>query len=420
MIVEQAAKIHGAVRVPGDKSIAHRALILGSLSRGRHVVDGLPASADIWSTVRCLRDLGTLVEETPDGRMLVISRSPGGECRLNAGNSGTTARLLAGLLAGFPIETTMDGDESLRRRPMGRIADPLMRMGASIDTSDGRLPMTITGGNLRGIRYRLPVASAQVKSAVLIAGLLADGETTVEEMLPSRDHTERMLSSMTDGIRRDATGITVQGRAPLHGIEITVPGDVSSAAFFMVATLCLPGSEVYLPTVGVNPTRTGVIDVLREMGADLEWVSEATLAGEPVADILVRSTSLHGLTIGADIVPRLIDELPVIAVAATQAEGTTTVTGAGELRHKESDRIEAICTTLTALGANIEAREDGFAVSGPTPLRGATVDAHGDHRIAMATAVAGLLAEGRTQIEGSESVDISYPRFFDDLRTLVG
>jgi len=419
VIVERATKIEGSVRVPGDKSIAHRALILGSMSRGRHVIDGLPDAADIWSTVRCLRDLGVLVEETPDGRMLVIPRRPAGGRRRDAGNSGTTARLLSGLLAGSAVEATIDGDDSLRRRPMERVAEPLRLMGASISTRAGCLPMTITGGGLHGITYRLPVASAQVKSAVIIAGLLAEGETTVEESLPTRDHTERMLEAMTDGIRRENGRVTVMGGTALSGIEVAVPGDISSAAFFMVAALCLPGSGVYLPTVGVNPTRTGALDALLDMGADIELVADTQLAGEPAADMIVRSSSLKATRIDAALVPRLIDELPVLAVAATQADGETTVTGAGELRHKESDRIDAICSALAAMGADIEARPDGFVVRGPTPLRGANVASRGDHRIAMALAVAGLLADGKTAISHSEAVEISYPGFFDDLMVLT-
>jgi 3-phosphoshikimate 1-carboxyvinyltransferase len=420
VILRHAARIEGAVRVPGDKSIAHRALILGAMSRGKQLVDGVPNSADVQSTIACLRELGVLIEAMPDGRTLVLPRKLAEPQGLFAGNSGTTARLLSGLAAGQPFTTRIDGDASLRRRPMARVAEPLAQMGADIATSaGGRLPITIRGGSLKGITYHLPVASAQVKSAVLIAGLQAEGETVVVETVPTRDHTERLLQAMGAPIDVNNGTIRVRGAVPLRAVDVKIPGDISSAAFFMVATTCLKHSEIYLPTTGVNPTRTGVVDVLRAMGGSIEMVNSDTFLGEPVADLVVRSSSLRGLTIDETVLPSLIDELPVIAVAATQAEGETIVTGAAELRHKESDRIAAIVGSLKRFGADIEERGDGFAVRGPTPLRGARVSSHGDHRIAMAMAVAGVLADGETEIEHSAVVDVSYPRFFTDLNAML-
>jgi 3-phosphoshikimate 1-carboxyvinyltransferase len=419
VIVERASCLKGNVHVPGDKSIAHRALILGTLARGKHVVTGIPHAQDVFSTISCLQSLGAFIEEMPDGRTLVMSRQFLSRQTLDAGNSGTTARLLSGLIAGHGIEATLDGDESLRRRPMNRIADPLEQMGAGVKTApEGRLPIVIHGGNLTGIRYRLPVPSAQVKSAILIAGLLAEGDTTVEEVVPSRDHTERLFAAMQASITRDGSNITVR-RSGLKAALVNVPGDFSSAAFFIVAATCLGGSEIYLSRTGVNPTRTGMLDVLGRMGANVEIVNRESLLEEPAADIVVRSKPLGGTTIGADVIPTLIDELPILAVAATQAEGETVVSGAQELRHKESDRIGAIVDNLKRLGADIEAREDGFVVRGPVRLKGATVSSYGDHRIAMAMAVAGLLADGRTEIEDSDVVDVSYPSFYNDLQAVA-
>ena len=302
---------------------------------------------------------------------------------------------------------------------MRRITEPLERMGATTKTSDGCLPLTIKGGGLKAIDYELPVPSAQVKSAVLIAALLADGVTSVEEPVPCRDHTERMLEAMTDAVRVDGRTIRVTGGMPLHGTRVSVPGDVSSAIFWGVAAACTKDSEIYLPNVGLNPTRTGALEVLRMMGADVDYATVSDEPSEPVGDIVVRSSQLRGVAIGGDLIPRLIDELPILAVAATQAEGETVVSGARELRHKESDRIDAICSNLAALGADVTPHEDGFAIKGPTPLVGNVVDARHDHRIAMAMAVAGVFADGKTEIVGAEAASVSYPRFYDDLRTVA-
>jgi len=420
VIVEKAKRLRGTIRVPGDKSIAHRALILGALADGEQVVDGLPDSEDVKSTARCLRSLGCHVEEA-DGPVVVRGGKWIDGQALDAGNSGTTARLLSGLIVGRGLDCRIDGDESLRGRPMARIANPLMEMGADIRTRPGGfLPMHIRGGKLKGIMYRPEVASAQVKSAVLIAGLHAAGTTTVVEKIPTRDHTENLLSAMGAAVERDNGEIRVAGGMDLQGIRITVPGDVSSALFFIVAASLLPDSEIRLPGVGINPTRTGAIRVLEDMGAEVEFDGRETRGGEAVADIRIQSGHLSGITLGPSIIPSLIDELPVLAVAATQAEGVTEVRGAGELRHKESDRIRTVVENLVRLGADIEELEDGFIVRGPCPLRGCTVQSFGDHRIAMAMAVAGLVAEGQTTIEGSEAVGVSYTGFFEDLARVAG
>ncbi len=420
IVIEKAHRIRGTVRVPGDKSIAHRALILGAMAKGEQVIAGMPPSDDVQSTARCLRDLGCRVEEDPSGRVHVRAGTWVGSHALDAGNSGTTARLLSGLVAGQDLDCRIDGDESLRRRPMARVADPLGRMGADIEMSEGgRLPIRIRGGNLNGIVFRPDVASAQVKSAVLIAGLLAEGRTTVRETAPTRDHTENLLSAMGIRVERKDGSVSVDGGSEPQAIRMTVPGDISSAVFLVVAASLVPGSEIRIQGVGVNPTRTGAIRILEEMGAAVEFDRLEVESGEPTADITIRPGRLRGVTIGGSIIPSLIDELPVLAVAATQAEGVTEVRGAGELRHKESDRIRTVVENLRRLGADIEELEDGFVVRGPCRLKGAKVRSFGDHRIAMAMAVAGLVAEGRTEIEESDVVRISYPRFFEDLAELA-
>jgi 3-phosphoshikimate 1-carboxyvinyltransferase len=418
--VDAAAAMKGELRVPGDKSIAHRALILGALARGIQIVRGLPPSGDVASTALCLQALGCRIETRQSGAVEVagVIRNPAGA--LHAGNSGTTARLLAGLVAGKGIDCIITGDASLSRRPMERIAEPLRFMGARIETAaDGRLPLAIHGGRLDGIIYSPPVASAQVKSCVLIAGLHAAGETTVIEKAPTRDHTEIMLQTMGVPVVRKGLEITVPGGAVPEAVEIAIPGDISSAAFFMTAAAMIPGSEVRLHEVGVNPTRTGALDALRRMGADIVLENLSSRTGEPVADITVSASSLKGIDIGGAAVPTLIDELPLLAVAATRAEGTTTVRGAAEMRAKESDRISAIVTNLRLLGAPVEEFDDGFAVEGPCILKGCEVASFGDHRIAMAMAVAGLAARGRTTIRDAHAADVSFPGFFHDLASLI-
>ena len=418
--LQPARTIRGEIRLPGDKSIAHRALVLGAIARGEHTIDGLPESEDIRSTVSCLEQLGARIETRPDGGVRVWPGTYPSRARLFAGNSGTTARFLAGLAAGRPAEVTIDGDDSLRRRPMERVADPLRRMGAAITTTaGGTLPMTVRGGTLRPVVYRPAVPSAQVKTAVLIAGLSADGDTVVEELLPTRDHTERLLRAMGAPIRSTGGGVALRGPVELRGVQVAIPGDVSSAALFAAAAACLPDAEVVLRGVAVNPTRTGFLDTLSRMGARIDRENETLHLEEPAADIISRCGDLRGISVSPEEVPGLIDELPLLAVVATQAEGETIVRGARELRVKESDRIDAVVTNLTRLGADVEALADGFVIRGPCRLRGARVFSFGDHRIAMAMAVAALLAKEETVIEGSETAAVSYPGFFEDLRKLL-
>jgi 3-phosphoshikimate 1-carboxyvinyltransferase len=360
----------------------------------------------------------------PDGRVLVLRGGEPNDVVLDAGNSGTTARLLAGYVAGVAsrgdVTCTIDGDASLRRRPMNRIVEPLRRMGANIEAStDGTLPMEIRNGSLTGIRYQMPVASAQVKSCILIAALRASGTTTVIEPVPTRDHTERMLAEMNAVVERIAGGVSVDGGQELTGTRIIVPGDLSSAAFFLVAASCLGGSELFLPMLGLNPTRTGLLRVLDAMGADVTVENEAEVSGEPLGDVTVRSAPLGGVTIDEpEVIASVIDEIPIIAVAATQAEGVTTIRGAEELRRKESDRIEAVVANIAALGADVTEHGDGLTVRGPSRLVGTEVRSYGDHRVAMAMAVAGLLAEGETTIDDASVTDVSYPGFFNDLITV--
>jgi 3-phosphoshikimate 1-carboxyvinyltransferase len=419
--IDRASRVHGVVKVPGDKSISHRALILGAAARGRQTIDGIANSADVRTTMSALRAMGCFVESMPDGRTIVLTRSIAAEFEIDAGNSGTTARLLAGLAAARARRCRIDGDDSLRKRPMGRVAEPLSRMGARCVLAEGgTLPAVIEGGALHGIRYELPVPSAQVKSSLLIAGSLADGETTVVERVPTRDHTEIMLAAMGADVAREDGAVRVRGGGALEGVHVTVPGDFSSAAFFLVAATLAPGSDVHLPFTGVNPRRVGLLRVLEQMGASFSIDALHTETGERAGDVTASYARLRGITIDdPTTIASIIDEIPILAVAATQAEGRTEIRGAYELRVKESDRIDSIVTNLNALGASVEAFDDGFAIEGPTRLRGTRVSSFGDHRIAMAMAIAGLVAEGRTEIDDASIVEVSYPKFFADLRTLV-
>ncbi|GAB4537086.1 MAG: 3-phosphoshikimate 1-carboxyvinyltransferase [Anaerolineae bacterium] len=414
--VRPCPTLRGSVTVPGDKSISHRALLLGAIAQGASPVRNWLPAADCQATLNALRALGVVIEQTSPTGLLVHGVGLRGlkpaSTAIDCQGSGTTMRLLAGILAGQPFTSTLDGHAGLRRRPMERVAVPLREMGAAIETCAGRPPMTITGGNLRGIDYRLPVASAQVKSAILLAGLYAEGQTLVRQPGPSRDHTERMLRAR--GVQVQAQGDTISlipGSQPLAPCPLDIPADLSSAAFPLVAATLVPGASVTLQGVGVNPTRTGLLDVLDEMGAKVTWLDQVEQGGEPVADLLVQSSDLRGVEIGGDVVVRMIDEFPILAVAATQARGETVVRDARELRVKETDRIAAVVTELRALGASIEEREDGFVVDGPTRLRGAQVHSHGDHRLAMALVVAGLMAEGETIVEGAEVIGDSFPGF---------
>jgi 3-phosphoshikimate 1-carboxyvinyltransferase len=420
-VIDKAARLEGTLKVPGDKSISHRALILGAAARGHQTIEGLSDAADVGSTIGALRAMGCFVESMPDGRTMVIAHSLLSAYDVDAGNSGTTARLLAGFAAARATRCRIDGDASLRARPMQRVAEPLTRMGARVTLSEtGTLPAVIEGGALRGIRYEMPVASAQVKSAILIAALSAAGDTTVVERTPTRDHTEIMLRAMGADISRDHDAVIVRGGSRLEGISITVPGDFSSAAFFIVAALLLPGSRVHLPFTGVNPRRIELLRVLQSMGARVAIDALDADGAEPAGDIVASFSELRSAQVhDPAAVAAIIDEIPILAVAATQAHGRTTIRGAAELRHKESDRIAALAHNLRLLGARVEEFDDGLAVDGPTRLRGAAVLSFGDHRIAMAMAVAGLLADGRTEIDDASVVGVSYPRFFHDLAALA-
>ncbi len=413
--VKGAGAVRGEVLLPGDKSISHRALILGAIADGESRVRGLSKGADVASTASCLRALGVDIQE---GRIAGAGmrglREPAAP--LDCGNSGTTMRLLAGLLAAQPFESELVGDESLSRRPMDRVVEPLRRMGARADWP----PLRVGGGDgLRGIEYQAPVASAQVKSSVLLAGLYAEGTTEVVEPAATRDHTERMLRAMGAAIQTGDRRARVSRTEHLQPIDIDVPRDVSAASFWLVAAGLLRGSRVRMPGVGLNPTRTGFVELLRRSGFNVVVSADPEAAGEPVGTIEIGAASeLRPLTIEAETAAEMIDELPVLAVAATQLPGTSTVRGARELRVKESDRIEAMAQALTAMGADITAQEDGWVIRGPRRLEGARVDSRGDHRIAMAMAIAALMADGPTDIEGADSVDISYPGFWDQLDRL--
>lgn len=413
--VLSGSALNGRVSVPGDKSISHRALILGAIAEGASRVENFLPAADCQATVCCLRVLGVQIDfadpTTPvvEGRGLLGLSPPEGP--LDCGGSGTTMRLLAGVLAGQPFRSVLTGNESLLRRPMDRVARPLRRMGAWVEDTGGRPPLIILGGPLRPIDYTLPFASAQVKSAVLLAGLYASGPTTVREPAPSRDHTERMLRAMGADLTVDGLTVTVRPGRPLRARDTVVPGDISSAAFLLAAAVLTPGSDVALEGVGVNPTRTGILDVLRAMGARLALENPREMSGEPVADLVVRSGPLRATEVSGPLIPRLIDELPLLALVATQAEGVTVVRDAAELRVKESDRIATTVAELHKLGADIEPRPDGFVVRGPTPLKGVEVESHGDHRLAMTLAVAGLIAEGETVVRDTACIADSFPGF---------
>ena len=420
-------RLEGEVRVPGDKSISHRALILGALARGRTYLGGLAPGEDVAHTASCLEACGVFVRIYGDGRAMVEGNGPDHALsapghRLDCGNSGSTMRMLAGAIAGHPITVCLQGDASLMRRPMRRIAAPLQEMGAAVRLGpDGTAPMTVEGHRpLRAISFEPPVASAQVKTAVLLAGLFADGPTTVLEPAPTRDHTERLLELCGIEVASREGRVTVIPGA-LQPFGLRIPGDISSAAFFLCLAAAREGWRVRCPEVGLNPGRDGVIEVLRAMGASVDVLEREPAGGvEPVGDVEVRGGPLRGTRIGGALVPRLIDELPVIAVLATQAEGVTEIRDAAELRTKESDRIAHLAEGLRRMGAACETLPDGLVIEGPTRLVPAAVDAAGDHRLAMAFAVAGCLAAGQglTHIAGAESVAISYPGFFEDLGQL--
>lgn len=415
--------LHGAVTVPGDKSISHRAVMFGALASGDTHITGFLMGEDCLSTISCFRQMGVKIDVS-DNEVVVHGAGMHGLQEpselLYTGNSGTTTRLLCGILAGQPFRSVLSGDASIQKRPMGRIIKPLREMGANIDGKDGNLcPLTVSGSALHGITYTLPVASAQLKSAILLAGLFAEGETTVIEPAPSRDHTERMLRGLGVDVRTDGNVITLTPPEQLTAVDVAVPGDISSAAYFLVAGCIVPNSEITIRNVGINPTRTGILDVLRDMGADIELVN-CTDDVEPVCDIIVRSSRLHGTRIGGDIIPRLIDELPVIAVAAAFAEGETVICDAQELKVKESNRIAAMVSELSKTGCDITETEDGMVIRGGKPLHGAQFACYADHRVAMSMAVCALACKGDSVLEDPDCVAISYPTFFDALHGLEG
>lgn len=423
VIVEPAPYLTGRAEIPADKSIAHRAAMLAALGDGTSRIVHFPGSADPQSTLACVRALGVEATEDREGVLVVEGRGLGGlrapAKPLDCGNSGTTMRLLAGILAGQSFDSLLTGDASVSSRPMRRIQAPLVEMGARIGLVEGHAPIRVTGTKLRGIEYELPVASAQVKSCVLLAGLWAEGQTTVVETIPSRDHTERMLGldALEIGGKRY---LSVQGGRRVEPSLYVVPGDFSAAAFLLVAATIVKDAALVLSGVGMNPSRTALLDVLRAMGAQILATNERVVGGEPVADLLVRSAGLNGLSVGGTIIPNLVDEIPILAVAATQAVGRTVISDAGELRVKESDRLSALAKGLTALGARIEERPDGLVIDGPTPLVGATVESFGDHRIGMAMGVAGLVAAGATTVLGASSAAVSFPGFWPLLERLAG
>lgn len=420
--VKTAKRLTGSVQFPGDKSISHRYAMLAAIAEGASEIHFFSTSADCQSTLACLKKLGVKIERKDDvvaihGAGLEGLRQASGG--LDAGNSGSTMRMLSGILAAQPFRSVLTGDASLSRRPMKRVIEPLTQMGASIRSAEGGVPpLEIEGSALKPIRYELPVPSAQVKSAILLAGLFAEGETQVVEPVTTRDHTEIALEQMGAEIGRHHRTIRVRGRAKLEGKKLYVPGDLSSAAFFLVAALLVPESNLVLQNVGLNPTRTAILDFLVPMGGRVKVLNVEMVNGELIGDLHAETSKLQGGEIPPEMVPALIDELPVLAVMGTQTEGGLTFRGAAELRVKESDRIAAVAQNLRSMGAEAEEFPDGLRVAGKQSLRGAEIRSHGDHRIAMAFAVAGLIAEGTTAIGDAEFVDISFPKFFDTLRQI--
>ena len=423
LIVRPGRPLCGDLPVPGDKSISHRALLLSALAGGASRVENFLPSGDCLASLNCLRALGIPVDSHSATTLTIHGRGLSGltpsDRPLDCVRSGTTMRLLAGILSGQSFTTTLTGDPQLLRRPMRRIVDPLRRIGAEINDSDGCAPLVIHGACLRSYNHKLEIASAQVKSALLLAGLYADGPTVVRQPAPARDHTERMLSAMGASIETAGLTVTLHPSTALSPLSLSIPGDISSAAFLLVAAILVPNSRITLMDVGTNPTRTGLLDVLERMGARIGLENERQGGNEPASDLGVNSSELQGTEVGGETVVRMIDEFPVLAVAATQARGATVVRDAAELRVKETDRIATTVAELRKMGAQIKAMPDGFVVQGPTPLRGAVVHSHGDHRLAMALAVAGLVADGETVVNGFGSVSDSFPGFETALNSLA-
>ena len=419
MVIQKIKKAVGQIKVAGDKSISHRAVMLGSLANGVTEISGFLKGADCLSTIDCFRKMGIDIDingenVTVHGNGLRGLKKP--DEMLYTGNSGTTTRLLCGILAGQNFDTSITGDASIQKRPMGRVVKPLSMMGAKIENE--YCPLYITGTKLHGIDYKMPVASAQVKTAIILAGLYADGETVIHEIEKSRDHTELMLSAMGADLTVDNLDITVKPTNDLTAVNVDVPGDISSAAFFLVLGAIMPNSQITVINVGINPTRTGIIDVLKDMGADITLENVHTSAGETVADITVRSSSLKGTTVGGDIIPRLIDELPIIAVAAVFADGQTVIKDAQELKVKETNRIRAVVDEFNKCGIDITETDDGMIINGGKSIHGADFKTYGDHRMAMSLTVLAQLADGESTLDDSDCACVSYPTFFDDFYKL--
>lgn len=419
MVIQKIKKAAGQIKVPGDKSISHRAVMLGSLANGVTEISGFLKGADCLSTIDCFRKMGIDIDingenVTVHGNGLRGLKKP--DEMLYTGNSGTTTRLLCGILAGQNFDTSITGDVSIQKRPMGRVVKPLSMMGAKIENE--YCPLYITGTKLHGIDYKMPVASAQVKTAIILAGLYADGETVIHEIEKSRDHTELMLSAMGADLTVDNLDITVKPTNDLTAVNVDVPGDISSAAFFLVLGAIMPNSQITVTNVGINPTRTGIINVLKDMGADITLENVHTSAGETVADITVRSSSLKGTTVGGDIIPRLIDELPIIAVAAVFADGQTVIKDAQELKVKETNRIRAVVDEFNKCGIDITETDDGMIINGGKSIHGADFKTYGDHRMAMSLTVLAQLADGESTLDDSDCACVSYPTFFDDFYKL--
>lgn len=422
MILQKENRLSGEIHIPGDKSISHRAVMFGALSEGITEVTNFLQGADCLSTIDCFRKLGIEIENTPEhilihGKGLHGLRAP--LSQLDAGNSGTTTRLISGILAAQPFSCTLSGDSSIQSRPMKRIMEPLALMGADIRSikNNDCAPLQIHGKKLHGISYTSRVASAQVKSCILLAGLYAEGTTSVTEPTISRNHSELMLRLFGADVRTEKTTVSIFPEPALHGEKICVPGDISSAAYFIAAGLLVPGSEILIRNVGINPTRDGVLRAAKAMGANITYLNRQE-NGEPTADLLVKSSTLHGTTIEGSLIPTLIDEIPILCIMAACAEGTTIIRDAAELKVKESDRIAVMTSELQKMGCDITATDDGMIIRGGKPLHGAVIDSYGDHRIAMSFAIASLIAEGTTEISGSDCVNISYPSFYTDLHSL--
>lgn len=423
MILRKVNSLNGEVTIPGDKSISHRSVMFGSIAKGTTYITGFLQGADCLSTISCFRKMGVDIEN--NGNTVIVKgngmrglKQPDG--LLDVGNSGTTTRLISGILSAQPFTSTVNGDASIMKRPMKRIIEPLRQMGANIISKydNDCTPLIITGSQLHGIDYTSPVASAQVKSSILLAGLYAEGTTSVTEPVLSRNHTELMLKSFGANVTSSGTTATITNTNELYSQEILIPGDISSAAYFISAALITPNARLLIKNVGINPTRDGILRVYKEMGGNIEVLNKRTVAGEDVADLYVTHSELHGITIGGEIIPTLIDEIPVIAIVAATAKGQTVIKDAKELKVKESDRIAVMVENLTNMGGDIIGTDDGMIINGGKPLHGAIINSHLDHRIAMSFAIASLICEGDVNIIDGECVNISYPKFYNDLNRI--